>query len=96
MQLHNIQCSNKSSISAVLEIEVLEGKGVDGLEQQDEAAQDEDTVADEVVLIAILHLRTCTRVSHLKFTHFVSYSLFDPSSTLNPNFTIATREKLLL
>lgn len=29
----------------------------------------------------------------LKVTHFVSYSIFDSSSTLNPNFTIASPVK---
>ena len=51
------KCSNGPALSAGLEIEVLEGEGVDGLEQQDEAAEDEDRVADEVVLVAVLHLR---------------------------------------
>lgn len=53
-------CSTAQA-SAGLEVEVLECKGVDGLEEQDEADEHKHRVADEIMLIAVLHLCVCSR-----------------------------------
>lgn len=52
-------CSTAQA-SAGLEVEVLECKGVDGLEEQDEADEHKHRVADEIMLIAVLHLCACS------------------------------------
>lgn len=67
-QSNNLSMARAASALAGLEVEVLERVGVDGLEQQDKAAEDEHAVANEVMLVAVLHL-------HASSSHTLTHAL---------------------